>query len=46
MKKKLLTAHAKTLDRMKRETNRALAHVQLLDKLYRKLVESKNKETK
>lgn len=46
MKKKLPTAHAKALDRMKRETNRALAHVELLDKLYRELVESKKKETK
>lgn len=44
MKKKLPTAHAKALDRMKRETNRAVAHVQLLDKLYRELVESKKKE--
>ena len=46
MKKKTQTAHAKALDRMRRETNRAVAHVQLLDKLYRELVESKKKETK
>lgn len=44
--KKKISAHAKALDRMQRETNRAIAHVQLLDKLYRELVESKKKETK
>lgn len=44
--KKMPTAHAKALDRMQRETNRAIAHVELLDKLYREMVESKKKETK
>ena len=45
--KKMPTVHAKTLDRMRRETNRAVAHVELLDKLYREMVESKKKkETK
>lgn len=44
--KKMPSDHAKALDRMTRETNRAMAHVQLLDKLYREMVESKKKETK
>lgn len=45
-KKKKPSAYAKTLDRMNRETNRAVAHVILLDKLYRELVESKKKEVR
>lgn len=33
----------KELERMQRETDRAVAHVKLLDKMYRQMVESKHK---
>ena len=46
MRKKKISAHQKALDLMQRETNRAIAHVELLDKLYRKVVESKSKKKK
>lgn len=44
MRKKKITAHQKALDLMQRETNRAIAHVELLDKLYHEMVESKSKK--
>lgn len=45
-KKKKLSIHAKATDIMRRETNRAVAHVEFLDKLYHEMVESKKKENK
>lgn len=45
-KKKSLSVHTKVVDRMKRETNRAVAHVEFLEKLYREMVEAKKKEGK
>ena len=44
--KKKPSVHDKTLERMRREVNRAVASVGMLDKLYREMVESKRKETK
>lgn len=44
--KKKVNIHAKTVDIMRRETNRAVAHVEFLEKLYREMVESKTKEKK
>lgn len=44
--KQLPNAHQKTLERMKREVNRAVSHVEFLDRLYREMVESKKKEAK
>lgn len=41
MKKKKITAHQKALDLMQRETNRAIAHVEFLEKLYKEMLESK-----
>ena len=35
MKKKKVTSYTKALERMERETNRAIAHVKLLDELYK-----------
>lgn len=46
MKKKTVSIHDKALERMRREVNRAVASVSMLDKLYREMVESKRKETK
>lgn len=46
MKSKKISVHAKALERMEREVNRAVANVQMLDKLYREMVESKRKENK
>ena len=43
-KKKKLSVHAKATDIMRRETNRAVAHVEFLEKLYREMVESKKKD--
>lgn len=34
----------KELERMQRETDRAVAHVKLLDKMYRRMVESQKTE--
>lgn len=45
-KKKKLSVHDKVVDIMNRETNRAIAHVEFLEKLYREMVESKKKENK
>lgn len=45
-KKKKLSLHAKAADIMNRETNRAIAHVEFLEKLYREMVEQKKKENK
>ena len=44
--KKMPTAHAKALETMKRETNRAVAQVSFLEKLYLEMMEAKKKETK
>lgn len=46
MKKKTVSIHDKALERMQREVNRAKASVEMLDKLYREMVESKRKENK
>ena len=46
MKKKVSSVHDKALERMRREVNRAVTSVSILDKLYREMVESKRKETK
>lgn len=43
-KKKKNESHAKAIDLMRRETNRAVAHVEFLEKLYREMVESKKKD--
>lgn len=40
------TPYQKAVDRMNVETNRAIAQVKLLDKLYREMVESQSKEKK
>ena len=45
-KKKNLSVHEKVVDRMKRETNRAVTHVEFLEKLYREMMENKKKESK
>jgi hypothetical protein len=42
MKVKKKSAYQKTLERMERETNRALAHVKNLEKMY---LQSKGKKT-
>ena len=44
--KKIPTNHAKALEIMKRETNRAISQVSFLEKLYSEMVESKRKEKK
>ena len=44
--KKMPTAHAKTLELMRRETNRAVSQVSFLEKLYNEMMEAKKKETK
>ena len=41
MKKKKVTNYQKTIDRMNRETNRAIAHVEYLNKLYNEMVKEK-----
>jgi hypothetical protein len=45
-KSKPVSAYQKTQVRMKQESVRALAHVQLLKNLYREMMEEKKKETK
>lgn len=45
-KKKKSSSYSRVVDKMNRETNRAVAHVEFLNKLYREMVESKTKETK
>lgn len=45
-KSKPISEYQKTQIRMKQETCRALAQVKFLEKLYREMVESKQKETK
>lgn len=44
--KQIPNAHKKTLERMKREVNRAVSNVEFLDKLYREMVESKKQGEK
>jgi hypothetical protein len=46
MKKKVASIHDKAVERMEREVNRAKTSVEMLDKLYREMVESKQKENK
>jgi len=41
--KKKPTNYQKVIDRMNRETSRAVAHVELLSKLYAELMKEKNK---
>ena len=41
MKKKKITNYQKAIDRMNRETNRAIAHVEYLNKLYAEMVKEK-----
>ncbi len=41
-KKSKQTPYQKTIARMEKETNRAVAHVELLQKLYAEMVEKKN----
>lgn len=45
-KKQIVSVHAKTLDRMKREVNHAVSRVEFLNKLYREMIESNKKENK
>lgn len=45
-KSKPISEYQKTQVRMKQETCRALAQVKFLEKLYREMVENKQKETK
>ena len=44
--KQTANAHAKAIEIMKRETNRAVSQVEFLEKLYREMIESKKKEAK
>lgn len=41
--KKKTNRYQKTIDRMNRETARAIAHVEMLSKLYAKMLKKKNK---
>jgi len=41
MKKKKISNYQKALERMNRETNRAIAHVENLSKLYNEMIKEK-----
>jgi hypothetical protein len=46
MKMKTKTAFQKTQDRMQKETNRAVAHVEFLKNLYKEMVQEQEKHKK